>query len=121
MDIHGHSNRIYCVKFADSGLIASGGWDSVVYLWDVRTKRSIKQIIGPHIYGEAIDIHGNVMVTGSHKAKFPIEIWDIGTEKCIESANWGDDPKDVCFLYTARFSNDGCYICLLYTSDAADE
>ena len=32
----GHDNRIFCVKYVDPNTLISGGWDSVVHIWDLR-------------------------------------------------------------------------------------
>lgn len=32
----GHDNRIFAIKFVDEKTLISGGWDSVVHVWDLR-------------------------------------------------------------------------------------
>ena len=32
----GHDNRVFCLKFINDNLLISGGWDSVVHIWDIR-------------------------------------------------------------------------------------
>ena len=51
----GHSNRIFSVKFIDDNTIVSGGWDSVIHLWDIRQGKSVKSVFGPHVAGDSID------------------------------------------------------------------
>jgi len=43
-----HGNRVFCIKWHpnDSNLFFSGGWDKSVFMWDVRTKASVKCIYG---------------------------------------------------------------------------
>jgi WD40 repeat protein len=55
-ELPGHSNRIFCVKFskADQNVLASGGWDKNVYLYDVREQGPVSAILGPMICGETI-------------------------------------------------------------------
>jgi WD40 repeat protein len=33
----GHFNRVSSLKFIDANLIASGGWDKNVFVWDLRS------------------------------------------------------------------------------------
>jgi WD40 repeat protein len=67
----GHGSRIFCVKFnkTDENIIASGGWDNNIFLYDIRVKGPITAIYGPLVYGEAIEFHsdGVFMVTGSYR------------------------------------------------------
>ena len=50
-----HSNQINCLRFHpdNSSVLLSGGWDNVIYVWDVRASKQKAQrgIIGPHICG----------------------------------------------------------------------
>ena len=53
----GHSNRIFSIKFIDDNTIVSGGWDSVLHLWDIRQGKSVKAVFGLHVAGDSIDYH----------------------------------------------------------------
>lgn len=55
----GHSNRVFSVKFIDDHTVLSGGWDSVIHLWDVRQGKSVKSFFGPHVAGDSIDFQNN--------------------------------------------------------------
>ena len=50
----GHDNRIFAVKFIDDNTIISGGWDSVVHIWDIRNGKSAHHFKGPNISGESL-------------------------------------------------------------------
>lgn len=88
----GHTNRIFAVKYVDENVILSGGWDSTVHIWDCRTGKSERNIFGPYICGESLDVSddGNRILTGSWKGASddPIEIWDFKTCAKIESVPW---------------------------------
>ena len=53
----GHSNRVFCVKFlnSDHNTFASGGWDNMVFLWDVRESKPIAHLNTGKINGDTID------------------------------------------------------------------
>ena len=81
----GHSNRIFSIKFMpkDPNVIVSGGWDSSIFIWDLRQAKNVAAFVGPSISGDTIDIRDTVLMTGSHRAKESLELWDIGTRKRI--------------------------------------
>lgn len=45
-----------------------GGWDNTVQVWDIRVGYAVRSIYGPHICGDALDMDGNTIVTGSAHA-----------------------------------------------------
>ena len=77
----GHANRIFCVKFskADQNILATGGWDNNIFLYDLRKKGPITAMYGPLVCGEAIQFHsdGVTLVTASYRNDECIEIWDL--------------------------------------------
>jgi WD40 repeat protein len=65
-----HFNRIHCVKFGeDEHTVISGGTDMIVTVHDTRDCKSVAKINGPYILGEAIDVNGNELLTGSYRSK----------------------------------------------------
>ena len=68
--------RIYCCKLdkEDPNLLLSGGWDYRVIVWDLRESQSlifikkekpVRDIYGPLICGDGIDIQDDVILTSS--------------------------------------------------------
>lgn len=102
-----HSNRIFSVRFLDENTIVSGGWDSTLIFWDVRSASSVRSLYGPHICGDAIDFAGNLMVTGSYTGKDQLTLWSIldGLKLNTQTLKTVETP---CMLYSAQFSkSDG--------------
>lgn len=64
----GHENRVFCVKFVNQNLLISGGWDSVVHIWDVREGKSIRHFLGPHISGDSLDYQDGKILAGCYAA-----------------------------------------------------
>ena len=65
----GHTNRVFCAKYVaeDPNLIASGGWDQSIKIWDHRIGQCVRSIDGPNICGDSIDIHDGFILTGQYR------------------------------------------------------
>jgi COMPASS component SWD3 len=103
----GHSNRIFCLKFHpdEPNIIVSGGWDNTVYLWDVRDGKTFASIYGPAIAGDAIDIKGGQILTGSWRNKDQLELWDYGSRKKISNIEWETGYQvENAYVYSCQFS-----------------
>ncbi|XP_065838111.1 uncharacterized protein [Oscarella lobularis] len=100
----GHSQRIFALRFhpQHKSIFVTGGWDRCIKVWDVRDGNVIASLPGPYICGDAIDIQGNDILTGSWKAKDALQIWDMGTTKVVESLLL-PDVTATQFFYCARF------------------
>ena len=50
-------NRVFSLKFLEEfpNTLLSCGWDGNLVIWDLRDKRSIGSIQGPHVSGDSID------------------------------------------------------------------
>ena len=92
----GHSNRVFCVKFdpMDYNMVASGGWDNTLQIYDIRKKGPVASIYGPHICGESIDWKndGHTILTGSYRQDDVLEFWDTRTFEKFKDIKW-DGPK----------------------------
>ena len=88
----GHSNRIFSVRFnvVDPNMIASGGWDNTVQIYDIRKKGPIESLFGPHICGETLDFKndGFTLLTGSYRMDDVIELWDLRKFEKFRVINW---------------------------------
>uniref|UniRef100_A0A1B6MP67 Uncharacterized protein n=1 Tax=Graphocephala atropunctata TaxID=36148 RepID=A0A1B6MP67_9HEMI len=81
-----HTKRIYCVRWLpeDSNIFVSGGWDCIVKVWDVRKPEGcVRNIEGPYIFGEAIDVCQGKVLTASCTASNTLALWDLGSGSLI--------------------------------------
>ena len=104
----GHSNRVFSLKFNpdDDNIIVSGGWDNTVQIWDLRVEQSVRSFYGPHICGDAVDVHNNMVLTGSWRPENQVEVWDLGSGQLIENVPWHQSSihGKHCAIYAAQFS-----------------
>lgn len=106
----GHSNRIFSCKVMpdDENIIVSGGWDNTVQIWDIRAGHSVRSIYGPHICGDALDVYGNTILTGSWRPDNQLETWDYTSGEKKTSIPWSvSNSGPSCLLYAAQFSKEG--------------
>eukprot|EP00771_Trimastix_marina_P000769 gnl/Trimastix_PCT/1800.p1 GENE.gnl/Trimastix_PCT/1800~~gnl/Trimastix_PCT/1800.p1 ORF type:complete len:342 (+),score=78.87 gnl/Trimastix_PCT/1800:50-1075(+) len=106
----GHSNRVFAVKFMpnDPNVMLSGGWGNTLQVWGLRVDPAVRSIYGPHICGDAIDIHENIVLTGSWRPQDSLQLWDFGTGRLMETIPWrlAGVQGDPCLLYASQFSRD---------------
>lgn len=84
----GHDNRVFAVKFIDEHTLISGGWDSVVHVWDVRQARSAHHFYGPNISGESLDYENGMVLAGCYAAQKQLQFWNIKTLQKVEEIDW---------------------------------
>lgn len=82
----------------------SGGWDSVVHLWDLRQGRSAHHFYGPNVSGESLDYENGLILAGCYAASNQIQIWDIKSLKKLEEIDWSGNIDDAEYVYCASFN-----------------
>jgi WD40 repeat protein len=79
----GHSSLVKTIAFSPAGsTLASGGFDSMIMLWDVTTGQPIGQPIAGHtggIYSMAFRPNSNTLASGSIDNR--IILWDLNSER----------------------------------------
>ena len=107
----GHSNRIFAVKFDESGkTLISGSWDMTVKVWDVNSGTVAHSIYGPEINGESLDVYNgdDLFLTGSHRSKDSLQLWSLSYGKLVDTIEWDPEkPGDSSLLLSAQFEKEG--------------
>lgn len=98
----GHSSRVFSLKWVDETMLISGGWDNKIICWDLRTPTVIREIYGPHICGDSIDVKNNLILTGSYNKSNQLQLWNLADGRNIYSSSLKSGNKD-CLVYTAQF------------------
>eukprot|EP00427_Karlodinium_veneficum_P005719 CAMPEP_0169173946 /NCGR_PEP_ID=MMETSP1015-20121227/64205_1 /TAXON_ID=342587 /ORGANISM="Karlodinium micrum, Strain CCMP2283" /LENGTH=156 /DNA_ID=CAMNT_0009247615 /DNA_START=29 /DNA_END=499 /DNA_ORIENTATION=+ len=85
-------------------VLVSGSWDKLLQFWDTRVGNAVRQILGPYVCGDSVDVsyNGDTVLTGSSRAKNQLQLWDFGTGKIVETIPW--NSKNPCSVLAAQFS-----------------
>jgi WD40 repeat protein len=100
----GHDNRVFAVKFIDENTIISGGWDSVVHVWDLRQGRSARHFYGPNISGESLDYSNGIILAGCYASQQQLQFYELQSGKKIEQIDWTGNIDDAEYLYCASYN-----------------
>jgi len=101
----GHSNRVYSISWVPGhpDLLVSGGWDRTLQVWDLRLERSVRSFFGPYVCGDAVDMRGGVLLTGSWRHANPLQLWDFGSGRLLTNLPFFQPEHEACMLYAAKF------------------
>lgn len=99
------SNNIYAVSFDHNNpnLLVSGGWDEIIYFWDLRSKSSTNYLTGPLVSSESIDYNHEKLVTGTWKGEIGIDLWDLRRFKKLQELEWNSDGEE-SIVQVCKFS-----------------
>lgn len=92
------------MRFIDENTLISGGWDSVVHVWDLRQGKSTRHFYGPNISGESLDYSNGTVLAGCYAAQRQLQFYDIKSGKKIQEIDWSGDVDDAEYLYCASYS-----------------
>jgi COMPASS component SWD3 len=110
----GHQDRINSIVFHKNknnnyeNILASGGWDSKICLYDLRVKSLIGAIDGPYICGDSLDLKEHMILCGSYSANTQMQIYDLRNYKLLTHVDW--DKNNSYYesnIYSAQFSKTG--------------
>jgi COMPASS component SWD3 len=122
-----HTNRIFSCKAVpgDDNVFMTGGWDDTVQIWDIRVGASVRQIKGPHICGDSLDMFEHDILTGSWRPDHQLQIWDYRSGNLITDVPMSSPSSSaasfvpafrpggitpaapVCMINACQFSKEG--------------
>lgn len=74
----GHTNRIFAVTWhpTEPHMLASGGWDNTIQIWDTRVGSAVRSIYGPHLGGDGLTFSpdGKHLITASWRATEQLQV-----------------------------------------------
>lgn len=104
----GHAQRIFGLSYKkeDPNVIISGGWDKKLQIHDIREKGPVGYIFGPDLSSNSLSVYENVVVTGSHRSKNPLQTWDLRKKELIQNLEW--DYSN--FMETYQTASESSYL-----------
>ena len=103
------AQRVFCLKWFDQHTIISGGWDNKITVWDTRSMHSVRELFGPHICGDSIDVRENIIVSGSYHIKDQLQVWSLENGTNIHTLTLEKQGKK-CMPYAVQFCKPEGYI-----------
>lgn len=102
-------NRVLGLKFVpnDSHLLISGGLDSNLFLWDDRMFEPARNLFGPQVSGETIDMKDDTILVGNYQGSSAIQLIDFKSFKEYSALKWnkpGTNTSSSFHLYSTMFS-----------------
>lgn len=76
-------------------------------MYDLRTGTIVGGIFGPLISGDSLDVHEDMILTGSNRNKDVVQIFSLSKRTLIHNVEWEATSKkdaEAGFVYGARFS-----------------
>lgn len=99
--------HVFCLRFhpTDTNVCVTGGWSHNINFWDVRIPKRIRQIHGPQICGEGIDVDEKQVLTASwtKDEKTSLQLWDVRFA-AREPINIAIDAPNGPYLYCGQMS-----------------
>lgn len=99
----GHKDSLYTARLSpDSKLLATGGYDNAIKLWDVKTGKELRNLDGHNgaIFELAFRADGRVLASASGDRT--VKLWDVATGSRMDTLK--ESQKE---LYALAFSPDG--------------
>jgi COMPASS component SWD3 len=96
------AQRVFCLKWFDENLLMSAGWNDRITIWDLRSGFHCRQMFGPHVCGDSVDIRNDYIVSGSYHIKDQLQLWSLSDGRNIHTTNLNFAGKK-CLPYTTQF------------------
>jgi hypothetical protein len=108
-DSLGHNSKIMGIKWVTPHTFLSAGWESSVLLFDARVGRAAqRQLPGPRIGGDGMDVVDGVVVTASERSSEQLQAFDLGSGRLMHTVSV--EPLLVCCKAFGRRGKLGAWV-----------
>jgi WD40 repeat protein len=102
-EFRGHKDSLYCAQLSPDGqLLATGGYDSAVKLWEIDSGRELRSLEGHNGAVFELAFRPDSKVLASASGDRTVKLWNVGTGERLDTLK--ESLKE---LYTLAFSPDG--------------
>lgn len=99
----GHTGYVSSVAFSSDGkVLATGGWDKKIKLWDVQTGRELRALVGHFAYVTSVNFSPDRKLLASGSWDATVKLWDVTTGTVLRTLAGHSDT-----VYSVAFSSDG--------------
>ncbi|GMR33236.1 hypothetical protein PMAYCL1PPCAC_03431 [Pristionchus mayeri] len=103
--VKAHDKAVYTIRWAPAGrLIASGGFDNMVCLWDIRTQQQIKKLEKHSEAVYSVNFSPDSRFLASAGFDRTIFFWDMRTHEVVLSYSRGED---ITGIFEVNFNSTG--------------
>ncbi|KAK5644529.1 hypothetical protein RI129_005829 [Pyrocoelia pectoralis] len=86
-ELDGHASRVFagCFNPRSNHEFITGGWDDILYFWDLRQPYAFRHLSNVHMCGQGLHISskGTEILTCSWQRQNPLQLWDYGSAELI--------------------------------------
>jgi len=107
----GHSSNVYGAAWErgpGDAVLVTAGWDNSICIWDRRQRARVGSMFGAYVCGDALDLRGNEVLSGSWRDQSPLQLWDVRMRRLLTNYTTlvGVDEGSMR-LYAAKLSPVG--------------
>lgn len=82
----GHSSNVYGAAWErgpGDAVLVTAGWDNSICIWDRRQRARVGSMFGAYVCGDALDLRGNEVLSGSWRDQSPLQLWDVRMRRLL--------------------------------------
>jgi WD40 repeat protein len=95
------------VYHPEDGNVLLSGSTNRISVWDIRTEKEVRSVIGPHLRGSGMDVHQNSVFAASWRDQKQISVWDFPSMRKVKEFAFDPPGGRMSQLNTLSVSRNG--------------